>query len=179
MMKPTSLPSYWRVPGVMEICSVSTCINAPPEGWMNSWKHNHLGFFDTVLDARAVVGKEAGRFVLFGYRLLPRVFVRGEAKPYDISASSIETPSPSLLPIGYDAVSKSSSNFFECSPLSCNHMAGEIAGVNLYCLMDTLDEALSLATRFSIEEPEPGPYYVLEVLREPKSPYATAAPRRR
>jgi hypothetical protein len=32
--------------------------------------------------------------------------------------------------------------------------------------MNTVDEAVELAERFSIEEPEPGPYYLIEVLRE-------------
>jgi hypothetical protein len=45
-------------------------------------------------------------------------------------------------------------------------MAAHIAGVNRYCLMGTVNEAVMLAERFSIEEPEPGPYYVIEVLRE-------------
>jgi hypothetical protein len=81
----------------------------------------------------------------------------------------VEPLPPSFISIGFDAVSKSTSDFFECSPLSCNHMAAHIAGVNRYCLMDTLNEAVMLAERFSIEEPERGPYYVIEVLREGQS----------
>jgi len=45
-------------------------------------------------------------------------------------------------------------------------MAAE-APVNRYCLLETLEEAMALAQRCSLEEGEPGPYYVLEVLREP------------
>jgi hypothetical protein len=78
----------------------------------------------------------------------------------------VEPLPPSFISIGFDAVSKSTSDFFECSPLSCNHMAAQIAGVNRYCLMNTVDEDVELAERFSIDGPEPGPYYVIEVLRE-------------
>jgi hypothetical protein len=48
-------------------------------------------------------------------------------------------------------------------------MAAEVP-VNQYCLIDTLEEAIAAAVRFSKEEPEPGPYYVVEVLREAESP---------
>jgi len=44
-------------------------------------------------------------------------------------------------------------------------MAGAFRA-NKHCLLDTLDEALRVARHFSIEEPEPGPYYVVEVLEE-------------
>jgi hypothetical protein len=67
--------------------------------------------------------------------------------------------------LGFDAVSKSISAFFECSPLSCNNMAAE-APVNRFCLLETLAEAMALAEHCSRGEGEPGPYYVLEVLRE-------------
>jgi len=63
-------------------------------------------------------------------------------------------------------VSKSVSDGFECSPLSCNLMALEVA-VTRHCLVDDLEAARELARRFSVEEPEPGPYYVVEVLRAP------------
>jgi hypothetical protein len=36
--------------------------------------------------------------------------------------------------------------------------------VNEHCLMKTLEAAVAAARRFSLEEPEPGPYYVVEVL---------------
>jgi hypothetical protein len=35
---------------------------------------------------------------------------------------------------------------------------------NEYCLFHSLDAAVAGATRFSIEQPEPGDYYVIEVL---------------
>lgn len=40
-----------------------------------------------------------------------------------------------------------------------------VVAVNRHCLIDHLDAAIATATRFSVEEPEPGPYYVVEVLR--------------
>jgi len=55
---------------------------------------------------------------------------------------------------------------FGCSPLTCNSMAENIP-VNEFCLLDVLESALATAQRFEIEKPEPGPYFVIEVLAAP------------
>jgi hypothetical protein len=52
---------------------------------------------------------------------------------------------------------------FECSPLSCNSIAAEYP-VNAHCLLDDLAMAVAAAEHFSIEQPEPGMYYIAEVL---------------
>lgn len=128
--KGTALPPSWSVPGITEICSVSNCLNGPPEGWIDHWKHNELGFFNTLSDARYIVRSQPEPFILFAYRLLPRVFRKGEIEACEVPACPVEPLPPSFISIGFDAVSKSTSDFFECSPLSCNHMAAQIAGVN-------------------------------------------------
>jgi hypothetical protein len=125
-----------------------------------------MGFFNTLSDARFITRLEPEQFILFAYRLLPRVYINGTEKAYDIPELPLDPIPTNFVSLGFDAVSRSIADFFECSPLSCNYMAAQIAGVNRYCLMDTLEEAVILAKRFSIDEPEPGPYYVIEVLRE-------------
>lgn len=78
----------------------------------------------------------------------------------------MELLSASFVSLGFDVVNKTPfSAFFECSPLSCNGIAGEVP-VNRYCLLATLEEAIASAQRCAREEPEPGPFYVLEVLRD-------------
>lgn len=52
---------------------------------------------------------------------------------------------------------------FECSPLSCNSMAADYHA-NEFCLFPSLEAAIIGAERFSIEQPEPGDYYIVEVL---------------
>lgn len=161
--------SGWlNAPGVAEICSVSTCIASGPEGWIDRWLHNELGWFNSALDAMAVVpADERIVYRLFAYRIHPHLFRDGSAQPFalppDVRAVAIPATFQSL---GFDAVSKSLPGLgFECSPLSCNGMAAEMA-TNESCLFDSLDGAIAGAARFSIEQPEPGDYYVVEVLEE-------------
>jgi hypothetical protein len=160
--KPAAVPAGWPAAArVDEICSVSTCLNAPPAGWIRRWLHNDLGFFNTRVDARAV----GPGLPLFAYRLWPFLFVEGRLVAQPVLQLEVEPLSADFVSLGFDAVSRSTSTFFECSPLSCNIMATEIP-VNRFCLMDSLPEAAALAERFSRGNQEPGPYHVLEVLRE-------------
>lgn len=165
-LKRTTLPSGWDFPqSVAEICSVSDCINPAPDDWIERWLHNELGFFDSRDDARSMNVDPSKAWRLFAFRLLPVRFVQGCREPLDIPALMVEPMSNDFVSLGFDVVSKSISAFFECSPLSCNGLASEVP-VNRYCLLDTLAEAETVADRCSRDEPEPGPYYVLEALRE-------------
>jgi hypothetical protein len=149
---------------VTEICSVSGCISAPPAGWIDRWLHNDLGFYNQPSEARAAWPEQAAALSLFAYRLLPRRFVGGRTELVEEDRFPVEPLAQNFVSLGFDVVSRSISSFFECSPLSCNGLAAEVP-VNRYCL-ETLEESAALAERCSREEPEPGPYYVLEVLRE-------------
>ncbi len=131
---------------------------------MEYWCHNDLGFFNTRQDALSILPLDATGFSLFAYRLLPVRYLKDQAQPIEIAAQSAEPLPPSFVSLGFDVVNKTFSAFFECSPLSCNGMADEM-GVNRFCLLETLDEAIAFAERCAREEPEPGPFYVVEVLR--------------
>ena len=170
--KTTAIPDGYSLPdNVREICTVSPCINAPADR-IEKWRHNDLGFYNTREDALAIVPPHAPAFVLFAYQMLPVRFCKEGVEPIDLPELEIEPLDQTFASIGFDAISKSSSSFFECSPLSCNYLAREIP-VNRYCLVDSLPEAVALAKRFAREEPEPGPYYVFEVLRQQESAQAS------
>jgi hypothetical protein len=164
--RDVTLPSGWSIVShVTEICSVSCCINSAPEGWIDRWLHNDLGFYNTLKDARAILPASPGSFAIYAYRLLPVRFSKGRTESFTPAGYPVEPLPSHFISLGFDVVSKSVSAFFECSPLSCNGMAAEVP-VNQYCLVDALDHAIPVAVRFSQQEPEPGPYYVVEVLRE-------------
>jgi len=166
--KQCEVPAGWQYAAatshVIEICSVSGCIAPSPDGWIDHWLHNDWGFFNTPSDAGHVVPSGSTGFVIFAYRLLPLQFEGGETKPIGLGDLAVEPLPVDFRSLGFDVVNKTFSAFFECSPLSCNYMANEIP-VNRYCLVDDPDQAVKVAERFSVEQPEPGTYFVLEVLR--------------
>ncbi|HEY7338923.1 MAG TPA: hypothetical protein VH639_28800 [Bryobacteraceae bacterium] len=164
--KTTAIPEGYELPAhVKEICTVSGCINAP-EGWIDHWLHNELAFYDSPAKAKRVVATTTSKlpWSLFAYRMLPTRFDKDGAKPISLPTLDVEPLHGSFVPIGFDAVSKSVSFCFECSPLSCNYLAQKVP-VNEFCLVATFEEAVALAKRCASEEPEPGPYYLFEVLR--------------
>ena len=163
----TPRPDGLHAPGVREICSVSCCISPGPDDWIGHWRHNEFGWYNTIDDAWSVV-PEADRpaYRLFAYRIALTRFRKGEALEVPVPADVHPAPIPAdFASLGYDAVSRSTgSGFsFECSPLSCNMMAGEIPA-NENCLLDTEAAATAAAKAFSAGKVEPGDYYVVEVL---------------
>jgi len=87
-------------------------------------------------------------------------------RPWQCPADVRPEPVPSdFVCLGFDAVSRSAADVlgFECSPLSCNGLASDTATTD-GCLFPTLDAAVGGARQFAREQPEPGDYYVLQVL---------------
>jgi hypothetical protein len=160
-------PDWLKNPDIVEICSVSHCISEAPPHWIDPWIHNDFGWFNRIDDAMSVVpAGQAAEYRLFAYRLYPEVFRGGAALPFVRPNGVDPEPIPQTFrSLGFDSVSKSMETIlgFECSPLSCNSMADEIAA-NAVCLFPTLEAALAGADRFSRDQPEPGDYYVVEVL---------------
>jgi hypothetical protein len=157
----------WLAAHVSEICSVSECISEGPPGWIQRWRHNSLGWFNRPDEAASLIPADAApSYRLFAYRLLPEVFGHTSRVPFVVPADVRPDPIPATYrSLGFDSVSKSTPAglCFECSPLSCNGMASELS-VNAHCLFPALEDAIAGAARFAIEQPEPGDYYVVEVL---------------
>jgi hypothetical protein len=110
--------------------------------------------FDSPEVAREIAAKRVSNPIVYAYRV-----------PL---ASEGVNPSPlpsSFERIGFDVARRSFTPQFECSPLSCNGMAQEVA-VNEQCLLDSLPTAVEFARRCAREQPEPGSYFVIEVWRE-------------
>jgi hypothetical protein len=129
------------------------------------WLHNDLGLFDSPELALEVVSPTDPPMIVFAYRVSTVRYVNGaqETWPWP-NIAPIPIPA-SFRSLGFDAVSKYMDSIlgFECSPLSCNSLARDWP-VNPHCLLDSVDKARDAAERFSVEQPEPGMYYVAEVL---------------
>ena len=165
VIEPT--PDWLKAQGVREICSASTCISCGAEDWIEHWRHNEFGWFNTIEDAWSVVPvADRPRYRLFAYRMSTMRF--GKGAPLEVPVPPDVHPDPipeSFVSLGYDAVSKSHETVlgFECSPLSCNSLAAEIPA-NEFCLFATEAAAAAGAQAFSVQGAEPGDYYVVEVL---------------
>jgi len=159
-------PEWLKAAGVEEVCSVSTCISEAPKGWIDEWRHNEMFLYDNPDLAWSVVPEPAqSEFDLYAYKLFSVMFEDGQRKPFDIPALHAVPLCDSFVCLGFDAVSRSAGAAFECSPLSCNYMAEEVA-VNRHCLMDDQAIAFQKAAEFEARGCEPGPYFVVEVWRE-------------
>lgn len=107
---------------VAEICSVSHCISPGPVGWITHCQHNTLGFYDTEAAVYQVIDANRPTYDLYAYRLVPVRCLGGVIEALTIFSQAVPIPD-AYVRIGWDVVTKSSSDFFECSPLSCNGAA--------------------------------------------------------
>lgn len=147
---------------------MSDCLAGGPAGWIESWLFNDLAFFNTRAEALARIPPRESSFSVFAYKLLTQRFVDGHSEDLVVSDLPVEPVPASFRSLGFDIVNKELADtvpFFQCSPLSCNGMLAKVP-VNTFCLLATLEAAIMVAADFSREPPEPGAYYVLEVLRE-------------
>ena len=150
-------------PSVADICSVSHCISEPPTDWIDHWLHNALAFFDTPDLARQVIPPAEDGFIVFAYRVGTLRFDEGRPEVWEWPEIDPEER-PGYRSLGFDVVGTTDLGMIGFhSPLSCNGMAAEYP-VNAHCLLDDLETAVKAAEQFSIEQPEPGRYYVVEVL---------------
>jgi hypothetical protein len=164
-----SRPEWLDCPSVVDVCSVSDCVSGGPDHWSDHWIHNDLGLFNQPDQARFVIPRDAPPMRIFAYRVSTVRFTTGgpEAWVWPDDAQPIRLPDD-FTSLGFDAVHKYMDSIlgFECSPLSCNGLAKQWP-VNRHCLLDDLETATKAAEQFSIEQPEPGMYYVAEVFAEP------------
>jgi hypothetical protein len=158
------VPAWLENPRVRQICSVSTCISPGPAGWLEKWQHNQFGFYDSEALAYGVIDTPPERFDLYAYRLFPIRCLGDQIERLTLTSQSGPVPDTYEF-LGYDIVTKSTADFFECSPLSCNSGAAEF-DVNQFCLIATQDEAVRVLLAISRDGSyEPGPYYLFEVYR--------------
>ncbi len=159
-------PETIKVASITEICSVSEHISQGPDDWINQWKHNYLGFFDSEQTALSLISDVPEQYDLYAYEMYPFYVLDGLTSSVEIDPPTGTVP-PGYEFLGYDIVTKSMSDFFECSPLSCNN-AAENFPTNSFCLLET--EAAAYEALLAMSKPgsrvEPGPYYLFKVYRK-------------
>lgn len=152
---------------VEEICSVSNCIAR------GLWSEDApLGLHADAKSARAAIpiGSQAD-YALYAYWLWSIQFKDGDEEEIDLWWKPAAVPmAKTFARLGWDAVvgGEGYSFGFGCSPLSCNVGADDVqcSEINRYCLVADESSAMALALRFSICQPEPGPYCIVDVWRD-------------
>ena len=158
--------------GVHEIGSVSHCLSVGPPDWIDRWLHNRYGFFDSERVAATVAGSED--YDLYAYALLPVRTVDGDLEPFAVEPITEKVPEDYVY-LGVDVVSRSTSDFFECSPLSCN-LAGVDVSVNEFCLLPDAEAGLRFLQKVGRDGGyEPGPYYLVSVWKKQRTGREVAA----
>jgi hypothetical protein len=155
---------------VEEICSVSDCIARGLDVRDDPAHANPLGLYHDPGSARGVVPAAArADYALYAYRLWPVQFENGQEEPIEVWWDPPAGGMPdTFVRLGWDAVVGGNGHSFGCSPLSCNSGADIVRcpELNRYCLVADEQAAIDLARSFSITQPEPGPYCVVEVWRD-------------
>jgi hypothetical protein len=168
--KDSSIPNGWNDSSdVSEICSISGCVNSCPPDWLEHWVHNDYGYYNSEADALNICDQRPQLYHLYAYRMLAHIFESGVSSPFETPNFPVQPIPITYISLGFDVANGSPGRdilpFFGCSPLSCNGIAKEVK-VNKFCLLPTLDMAIDLALRLSMGGAEPGPYFVIEVLRQ-------------
>ncbi|MCZ0736563.1 hypothetical protein [Phreatobacter sp. AB_2022a] len=172
MLKRVAARPDWLVaPGVDDIYSVSGCISADFADYIGHWRHNGFWLFDNPRPMVAIATAEdidLSGLTLFYYELFPQAFHEDTRAWSAIAAdpafvTAVEPP-PSPALAGYDVATFSQNNKAECSPLSCNHLAGR-AAVNRHCLFTSLDAARAALDAGLFDRSEPGPFRIVAVHR--------------
>lgn len=161
-------PDWLKAAGVTAIRSVCECVSRGPPDWEQRWTHNEMWVYSTIGAAWDIVPQEErSDYEMQAYRMMPTTWDEGTEKPFTIPPLEVEALPRDFQSVGFDVVSiENGTAAFGHSPLSCNHMAQEI-NTNADCLLDEIDVAKQTASAFSSGNVEPGPYFVVEVLRRP------------
>jgi hypothetical protein len=169
-----SKPEFLNAPAVVDIYSVSSCVNDDFADYIRFWRHNGFWLFDSPEIILAIAQEnsiDVQGMSLFYYEAHEMEF-DGRSWRHFGPESSIPThvAVPSKMELkGFDVVTFCAGNAPECSPLSCNGLA-EVLRTNQHCLLDSFEDAKSNLEEWRFSGAEPGPCRILAV-------YSVAWPR--
>jgi len=160
-------PDWLKANHVIDIFSVSGCVSDDFADYINYWKHNGYWLFDSP-EIISGIAKEnlihMDGTSLFYYEAYEMEFDGENWGPF---AADLSFPTNVLPPFnkrleGFDVVNFTVRTSPECSPLSCNRLAGELR-TNAHCLFDSFDEAKMHVSSGAFNKSEPAPYRIFSV----------------
>ena len=164
-----SRPEWLAAPQVHDVYSLSGCISEYFADYIPFWEHNGFWLFDLPAKLRQVAADNALRLdgmKLFYYEAYEKEYDRDKKlwvsfEPEASFGTNIQSPESKQFE-GYDITTFSVHTSPECSPLSCNSCATEIA-TNKHCLLDSLEEAKMILENDRLGACEPGPYRIIAI----------------
>jgi len=162
-------PAALQLPGVVDVYSVSSCVNEDFADYIDSWKHNGYWLFDSpeligeVAREKGVSLKGANLFYYEAYEMEfdeKRMSWAAFAPESDLKTAVLNPEEKRLE--GFDLVTFYVRSSPECSPLSCCGIANEIP-TNEHCLVRTFEEAKAALEAGKFSGAEPGPYRIVAV----------------
>ena len=169
LAKRVRIPKGLTIPTAKDVYSLSGCVNDDFADYIQYWKHNGYWLFDSPDIIRQVAQEHSYSLdgtVLFYYEVHGQQFDGKDWKAFSPDASvttNVVAPAQKILS-GFDVVTFFAGNAPECSPLSCNAIAREIAS-NEHCLLNTFEDAYHSLTHGAFKDAEPGPYRIFAVYK--------------
>lgn len=168
MAKRVAPRGNWiKAPHIVDAYSVSGCISENFANYIPFWKHNGFWLFDSVDVIREVSvknGLDLAGVTFFYYEALEQEFDGNKWVDWNRDPSfPADVISPAVKHLeGFDVVTFYVGSSPECSPLSCNALADDVA-TNEHCLFRTLDDAKFALESGKFKDCEPGPYRIFAV----------------
>ena len=158
-------PEVFNAPRVVDIYSVSNCMNDDFADYTGYWKHNGYWLFDSAEIIRKLAEEHAislDGISLFYYEAYESEFDGRSWSPVTAEPEARIFPPPQKRLEGFDVVTFFARNAPECSPLSCNFLA-DVVATNSHCLFATFEDAKGALNEGVFKHGEPGPYRIFAV----------------
>jgi hypothetical protein len=152
------------VKGIVDVYSVSDCVNDNFADFVDDWRHNGYWFFDhpgIIANLAREKAIDLAGTLLFYYEAYDQEYTGADWRdfgPWKRHPGVDVKPLAAKTLEGFDVVTFWSENSSqpEHSPLSCNSLAEEIP-TNEHCLLRSLEEAKRALERGKFAEGEAGP----------------------
>jgi hypothetical protein len=149
---------------IVDVYSVSRCVNDDFADFVDDWKHNGYWFFDSPAIIAHLAGEKAIDLrgtLLFYYEACDQEYAKTGWRmfgPWSGNPDVNVAPPAKKTLEGFDVVTFWPENSSQplCSPLSCNILAAQIP-TNSHCLLRSLEEAKAALDRGDFAKGEPGP----------------------
>ena len=160
-------PASLKAKNVVDIYSVSNCVNDDFDDYIQFWEHNDYWFFNSPADLLQVAKTaelNLSIMSLFYYEIHSEQWDGETWKVFatqNSASTNVLKPKKTHLE-GFDVVTFGQQTNPGCSLLSCNSMAEELP-TNSHCLFSTFEQAHEALTSNAFKDCEPGPYRIFAV----------------